>query len=213
MMLAAVWSAAAQDAGPASDETIGTPSAEEPGVPLTGQSRNVRIGGPNAPSPQANATAPVEASPFEMTEFGDWTLECYRVPVRGIPCQVVHQVLTGDGSQVLLATSMAFNATNERTEVQMALPLGFAIQPGMEMRIGDAYQSRVPISRCTAQGCLVEGDAAPEMIAAMRAATAPGSVSVGLVNGNTFAVPLSLDGFADAHARMSEIARNQRDGG
>lgn len=165
--------------------------------------------------PAPEARAPAEKSPqkaqapkkgggeaADRKSFGDWTLECYEPAVGGIPCQVAYRVSSGNGQQVILVVSMAYMPKDKRVDMQVALPLGFALQQGVEVAIG-GYKSTLPVNRCTAQGCLVEGAAPAPMVDAMRAEK-EGAVEVKTAGGEPIRLRVSLAGFADAADAMTE---------
>lgn len=118
-----------------------------------------------------------------------------------VPCQVVNRTLSGDKQQVVMVVSMAFVAKANETKIQMALPLGFSVQDGVTINLGEGYAGVVQVSRCTTQGCLVDGVAAPDMVEAMSKAKS-GTVSIKTVEGNTVSLPFSLAGFEEANKEM-----------
>lgn len=133
--------------------------------------------------------------------FGDWTLEC--VTGGEAKCQATTRSNSGDQKQVILVLSVASSGTPKQTRYQMALPLGFSIPPGVEVKVG-AYSRVLPVSRCTAQGCLVEG-VMPDALAKAMRENAQGSVAVQTgEDGAPITLPLSLKGFGDAFAAMEK---------
>jgi invasion protein IalB len=138
--------------------------------------------------------------------YGDWTLQCLGAGASGIPCQVMHRSLSPDKKQVIVVMSMAYFPKGEVTKLQLALPLGFSVQDGVKLDFGEGYSTTAKVSRCTAQGCLVEGNGAPEMIAAMRKGKAA-TVTVRTVEGSEIKLPFSLAGFAEAYDAMK--SKNQ----
>lgn len=199
----------AQQAGAQSvaQSTIGTSTTEAPSA--AEDTRRDVVGDPSQSTGAADASASSDSSggprPSDegtrMTAFGDWNLECYEPAVSGVNCQMLHQTLSGDGGQVLNVYSLAYIPEADHTRLQFALPLGFAVQPGVRMEIGDGFQSEIPVSRCTSQGCLIEGVAAAEFLNAMRN-EGQGKITVQTVNGGTVEFPLSLNGFAQAYDAM-----------
>ena len=147
--------------------------------------------------------APPQRQPsIERTGFNSWTLECYDPAPGGVPCQVTHRVTSGDNSQVVLVLSLAPDKTTDKINIQFALPLGFDVQSGVQIEVGNTYQSSVPVSRCTAQGCLVEGSASPQLINSLRKGS-EAFVSVQTVEGGLIRIPASLKGFAAAYEAMT----------
>lgn len=163
-----------------------------------------RAASPNAAKDTNQATNAQAAVPAIMESvFSDWTMECLTTGGAAMPCQVVHRALSPDKQQVVMVLSMATEAKTKETKIQMALPLGFAVQAGVGIDLGEGYSGVVQVSRCTTQGCLVDGVAAPEMTAAMETGKS-GAISIKTVEGNTISLPLSLSGFDAAFSEMKK---------
>ncbi|KQY26712.1 hypothetical protein ASD31_00420 [Rhizobium sp. Root482] len=133
--------------------------------------------------------------------FGAWELECIDDSSSLKRCQAVGRVQSSDGKQVILVMSLARNA--KTTSMQMAVPLGVAVQPGVKIEIAGAYSDTMPVSRCTAQGCLVEGTAPVKLIDAM-IAKATASINVTTPEGKIIPIALPLNGFGDAYSALND---------
>lgn len=160
-----------------------------------------------APAPEvpaaaaAQPTAPTaDRRTPTSTKFSDWTMECFEPAIEGLGCQATHRVIAGEGAQVVMVFSVA-SATNDAANVQIALPLGISLQAGIQLVVGTGYQANIPLSRCTPQGCLIEGKASAELLAALRRERA-GTVLVRNEKGEPIELPFSLIGFTDAYAEM-----------
>lgn len=178
----------------ADNNTAPQPSAPQNMAPDAGKSN---------PSDVMSATpaAPAPASP-QITEqkFDAWTLQCTADQSMKPPCQIIYRLTSPDQKQVFLVISMARSAEN-KVGMQMALPLGFAIQSGVKIGFGTKYSTIAKISRCTTQGCLVEGLCPPQMLAALLKETS-GKISIRMMQGNLAELPVSLAGFAAAYQAM-----------
>lgn len=186
--------------------TIVAPLEPKRGVGLPNQApARTEIVVPSAKAATSKAAAPASTQPQPAaateTRFADWAMECLTSGKDAVPCQVVSRTLSADKKQVVMVVSMAYAAKRNETKFQMALPLGFSVQDGVTINLGEAYVGVVHVSRCTIQGCLVDGVAAPEMVEAM-SKTKSGIVSIKTVDGNTVSLPFSLSGFKDAHKEM-----------
>ena len=135
--------------------------------------------------------------------FGDWNLQCVDPAEGDERCQIVGSVLSADGKQVILVMSLARTPDLKATAIQMAVPLGVSLQAGVKIDLQDAYTGSMPLSRCTPQGCLVEGTVPEKMIEAMKAKAAA-SIEVATPDGKTVPISLPLKGFSDAYAAMIE---------
>ncbi len=172
-----------------------------PGAPQSG-SQNVT---PDADkSDPSNAVAPATSAPAgsQITEqkFDAWTLQCSADKTMKPRCQIVYRLTSPDQKQVFMVISMARSA-DKKIGMQMALPLGFAIQGGVKIGFGSKYSTIAKVSRCTTQGCLVEGLCPPEMLAALMKEKS-GKVSIRMMQGNMAELPISLSGFGAAFQAM-----------
>lgn len=159
------------------------------------------------PAPAASSSPPA-AQPGgpQITEqkFEAWTLQCSTDKSMKPPCQIVYRLTSPDQKQVFMVISMARSAEN-KIGMQMALPLGFSVQAGVKIAFGGKYSTMVKVSRCTTQGCLVEGLCPPGMLDALTKEKS-GKVSIRMMQGNMAELPISLGGFNAAYSAM--IANN-----
>ncbi|NTJ63378.1 hypothetical protein G6M49_11350 [Agrobacterium rhizogenes] len=174
-----------------------------PGAPPSG-SQNVtpdagKVDPSKVPAPAPDASA--QATP-QITEqkFDAWTLQCSADKTMKPRCQIVYRLTSPDQKQVFMVISMARSA-DKKVGMQMALPLGFAIQGGVKIGFGSKYSTMAKVSRCTTQGCLVEGLCPPEMLAALMKEKS-GKVSIRMMQGNMAELPISLTGFGAAFQAM-----------
>lgn len=160
-------------------------------------------------TPVSGAAQPVVGAPagpkVDATVVDDWRVECYDPPVNGLKCQMLQQLVEREQNKVVLITSLAYLPSSQATQIQIVLPLGFLLKRGVELEAG-GYTSTVAPDRCTAQGCIVEGVAAPELIAAFRRAK-DARVSIVADNGQTVRVPFSLMGFTKAYDMVEQRNR------
>ncbi|TXI03184.1 MAG: hypothetical protein E6Q76_14165 [Rhizobium sp.] len=153
------------------------------------------------PTPAAPATAPA-AAPQQITEqkFDAWTLQCSTDKSMKPPCQILYKLTSPDQKQVFMVISMARSSEN-KVGMQMALPLGFSVQAGVKIGLGSKYSTVAKVSRCTTQGCLVEGVCPPAMLDALLKEKS-GKVSIRMMQGNMAELPISLGGFDAAYHAM-----------
>lgn len=154
---------------------------------------------PGNASTNAPAAAPL-ASKVTEQQFAAWTLQCSTDASMKPPCQIMYRLTSPDQKQVFMVISMARSADN-KIGMQMALPLGFAIQGGVKIGFGTKYSTVAKISRCTTQGCLVEGLCPPGMLDVLMKEKS-GKVSIRMMQGNAAELPVSLEGFNAAYQAM-----------
>lgn len=160
-----------------------------------------------APAP-AVTTQPATAKPqdagkapsISQQTFGQWSLQCSSDKAMNPPCQVIYQLPAAD-RKVATVISLA-RASGGAVGMQVAVPLGFAIQGGVRLAFGKAFSMTAAVSRCTLQGCLVEGVAPANLLAAMLKETS-GQISLRMLQGKDIELPVSLDGFAQAYQAMT----------
>ena len=91
----------------------------------------------------------------------------------------------------------------------MAVPLGVAVQAGVKIGIDGAYSASMPISRCTLQGCLVEGVVPVDMIEAMKTKSVA-SIGVTTPDGKDVPISLKLKGFGSAYNAMIDTGKSRK---
>jgi len=145
--------------------------------------------------------------PDSRTDIGDWVVECYGVGPKA-RCQVYQRILMNKGTSIAMVATFAYKpAGNEELAYQIAVPLGVEVSKPALMALGPDYAIALPISRCTQQGCLLEGtisgDALDRLLAAKTA-----SITVVNPNAGNFQIPMSLDGFARSLASIAPPSTN-----
>jgi invasion protein IalB len=161
-----------------------SPKAVRPLAPV--ESGVAKIGKPtNSPQPR-----------LVEEKFKDWSLQCIEGSSATPPCQIMYRLTSSNQKQVALVLSVA-RSPKGKISLQMALPLGFSISQGVDLAFGKKYSTVARVSRCTVQGCLVEGEAPAKMIDAMLHGS-NGVVSVHNMEGRQIKLPISLNGFSTA---------------
>lgn len=163
-----------------------SPKAVQPSAPV--ESGAAKIG-------KSSGSTPPQSRLVEE-KFKDWVLQCVVGSSATPPCQIMYRLTSPNQKQVALVLSVA-RFPKGKISLQMALPLGFSISQGVDLAFGKKYSTVARVSRCTVQGCLVEGEAPTKMIAAMLHET-NGVVSVHNMEGRQIELPISLSGFSAA---------------
>jgi invasion protein IalB len=204
LFLAAISSSAvAQTQGRQGLDTIVEPIVPERQIGLPDKAPSVQDPAASAPitaaprrkaeKPVARETQTAKAAPA----FGSWTTECMGKATKS-NCQVIVRSAVGD--QIALVLGIA-RPVADGARMQMAVPLGLAINKGVTIKIG-AYSESFKISRCTAQGCLVEGEAPQPLIDALGKG-ANGSATIFSSDGRSIRLPLPAKSFAEAYAAIN----------
>ncbi|MBZ9701741.1 invasion associated locus B family protein [Mesorhizobium sp. B2-8-1] len=163
------------------------PSDQKPDAPLAAPRLR------KAEAPAAREMQPAKAA----TVFGTWKTECLE-KVAKPNCQAIVRSAVGD--QIALVLGIARTAKG-RVLMQMAVPLGLAIERGVTIKVG-TYSNVFPISRCTAQGCLIEGEVPQPFIDALQKGVG-GAAIIYSSDGQAIKLPLPAQSFAEAYASIS----------
>lgn len=163
-------------------------------------------GSENAPQAAMPSAAAVQqqASPSSITEqkFGKWAVQCTTDRAMDPPCQIIYRLASDDQKQIATVISMA-KANGGAVGMQLALPLGFAIQGGVQISFGTKFSMSAAVSRCTVQGCLIEGTAPDNLLSAMLKESS-GTITLRMLQGSNIVLPVDLEGFAQAYKTMSQ---------
>lgn len=160
----------------------------------------------NAPAP-ANGGA---MQPSETKPFGDWTVRCFPVATPS-PCDMFELLANKTSGQRVMSISIAYMPTGDKHVMQIAVPLGVAIQKGLVLS-SDAYTSpALHYRRCDRGGCYVEMLIDNQTIASLGGGTSA-KIRIVAEGGKPFEIPFSLNGFSDAHGAMQDMARKKTAG-
>lgn len=154
-------------------------------------------------APAIGSSTPAEhRGNVSITEqkFAQWSLQCSNDHAMNPPCQIIYQLPTAD-NKTIAVISMA-KAAGGTVGMQVAVPLGFAIQAGVKIAFGPNFAMTAAVSRCTVQGCLIEGVAPANLLTAMMREKT-GQISLQMQQGGNIDLPVSLDGFPEAFKAMS----------
>lgn len=189
---------------PASRSTTGAPILSDPSSDSNGIIGSAG-GGAAATASQRQAApqqATAQATPARQRSYDDWEVQCEQASGSTNLCQIVGRTLSPDGGQVILVMSLAKDANAATMLYQAALPLGIAVQKPVSVSVGDAFETELKVSRCTPQGCLLEGAAETKFIDALKSGS-KASFSVSTPEGQVIPIALSLHGFSDSFAALA----------
>lgn len=151
------------------------------------------------------AAAPAAAASGDVKEFGDWTVRCGSKPSPA-PCEMLELRVAKKTGQRVLGVLLVYVPARNASVMQVAVPLGVALQNGLVLA-SDTYTSPVlHFSRCDMQGCYVQTALDPDSMNALSRATKV-QMQVVLVDGKRLDLPLSMDGFGAAHSALVDQAK------
>ncbi|HEY0299690.1 MAG TPA: invasion associated locus B family protein [Rhizomicrobium sp.] len=156
-----------------------------------------------APAP---ADGPV--NPSETKVFGDWTVRCFPVASQS-PCDMFELLANKTSGQRVMSLSIAYMPSGDKHIIQIAVPLGVAIQKGLVLSTEGYTSPTLRYRRCDRGGCYVEMLLEEQVVGALASGAAQAGIRVVADGGKSFDIPFSLKGFADAHGAMQDLARKK----
>jgi invasion protein IalB len=132
--------------------------------------------------------------------FSDWTKLCFR-GVQGADTKMVCRTsINGkwDTGQVALKVDLIEREDTTVTRLQIFVPPGSFLQPGMKLTVDKNSSMNIPYTICVANGCVAASVADASFVRALESGRV---LSLEGVNANvvTTITLLPLDGFAKAH--------------
>ncbi|MEI9886222.1 MAG: invasion associated locus B family protein [Rhizomicrobium sp.] len=155
---------------------------------------------------QTAPAAPV--TPSETKTFGDWTVRCFPVTTQS-PCDMFELLANKTSGQRVMSISIAYMPTGDKHIIQIAVPLGIAIQKGLVLSAEGYTSPALRYRRCDRGGCYVEMLLEPPVLGALSGGGTSATIRIVAEGGKSFDIPFSLKGFADAHGAMQDLARKK----
>lgn len=144
-----------------------------------------------------------EAPAVATERFDDWMLRC-EPPAKGQQgkqCEMVQLLSDKEGKRDLLLMRMAYPPAEKGALALFVVPLDVLLPPGLGLRIDQREPVVVQIRHCESSGCVAPWRPSSDDIAALAAGR---ELLVMLRNrdGKQIGLPVSLKGFAMAHAKL-----------
>ena len=139
---------------------------------------------------------------LDREEFGDWVVQCFAGSTSIEDCQLYQRVTTGDGEFTAMVVTFSWNAEQGSFETELALPLGVLLSFPPLLSIGPEYQANLAWSRCTSDGCLVQGTPNANVYELLKTNT-DASITVMHPTDGQVTIPVSLNGFNEALERIA----------
>jgi len=161
----------------------------------------------STPTPQASGSGAVTDS----KQVGDWTVRCFAVTSPS-PCDMYQELQDQNSHQRVLSVSIAYVPSNDQHVMQIAVPLGVAIQKGVVIKTDSYASPSLPFRRCDQAGCYVEMLLGADQIAGFVKSGPQASVNIVADDNKSYALRFSLNGFAGAHDAMAALAKEKASG-
>ena len=140
-----------------------------------------------------------------VATYGDWDIRC--ATERDV-C-VMHQVGKGEqGNDVIevrirkLEGVTGENGQPVPAAIQIAAPLGVALQRGVRVQVDGGEGTAFPYQLCVQGGCISRGALSRTLVERMKAG-ATATFTVVAANGNSVPVDISLSGFTRSFGELS----------
>lgn len=133
------------------------------------------------------------SSSLRAEVHGDWRVDC-----ENERCQASQQLFVGEGEERSRVLSANVLQVQQELLLQMVLPLGVDLRPGVVVRIDQAEEQSFNFVTCLADGCVVLLPLQDKLLSALRAGS---KLKVGFrpfSSDQTLVVELSLSGFTKA---------------
>lgn len=147
----------------------------------------------------------------ESFTYGDWKITCVERK-DALPCDMSQRIVDGPTGLSLLNISLAYSPAVDKHAIQITLPLGVWLEPGLGMQVGEVTVNNIQYSRCLPQGCLVEAMLEDPMFSAMKEGQS-GQLAVFDRTKQAVTLPFSLKGFSNGLQRLERETQNKLGGG
>lgn len=136
-------------------------------------------------------------------QFKDWTVRCEQNQGNVPKCLIFQTLADQEEDRPVLQISVGYPAPNSNPAAMIIVPLGVALEPGMEIQVDQEPPIRVPFNHCNQMGCVVGFAMPPELIAAFKRG-AVSRVSVFDLTGKQINLSVSLQGFTAGFDGISQ---------
>ncbi len=156
------------------------------------------------------AAAPVgrPLEPTDVQTHGSWTVRCFPIHSQS-PCDMFELLANKTSGKRVMSISIAYVPASDRHVIQIAVPLGIAIPSGLTLEAGQYTSPVLPYRRCDREGCYIEAVMDGRIVAALASTDGAAKARIASDDGRKIAISFSLNGFADAHGAMADLARKK----
>ena len=153
-------------------------------------------------------TGAAPKGPPEIKQIGDWSVRCF--PMKSAsPCDMFQQQDSKDSKQRILTLSIAYIPHLDRHAIQISVPLGVAVQPGVILHTDSFTSKAMPYRRCDRAGCYVEMLIDNSTIDQLSHGGDSAMVKITADDGKKYDLKFSLKGFSAAHDSMAQLAKQK----
>ncbi|MBO0753457.1 MAG: invasion associated locus B family protein [Bradyrhizobiaceae bacterium] len=154
---------------------------------------------------QAEPRLPNGASAINET-YGDWTVDCRLVEGQK-QCMIMQAQINNQTRQRLFEIQL-HAPKDARTEGTILMPFGLKLDTGAIATLDDKDIGQpLRFSTCTPQGCLMQVSFPAATVDSMKKGKTLEIASLNFANGEVVSFKVSLEGFANASARVIELSK------
>jgi invasion protein IalB len=132
-----------------------------------------------------------------VTAYGSWRVACPAARQPNLNCEIVQDILDSQTQQEIVRIAIG-KMPNGKSAVDLVMPLGVALEPGVGLILGTAPVRTAKYRTCTQQGCIVDIPIDQKLQASFDAGKDGRLLFAGVSDTKPIAIPVSLTGFAAA---------------
>lgn len=135
-----------------------------------------------------------------ISQYKDWRLSCAAIMQKNATCQLSSDVIEAKSHTTLaqLVIGREADRLDSNQVLLVTVPLAVALLPGMGLQFGSATKT-YQYTTCVPIGCVVTIPVDDKLIASL-SGTEKAALVVTKMDGKVARIPLSLDGFRQAHS-------------
>ena len=140
--------------------------------------------------------ATAAAAPKDGAAFGDWKTACESTEDGPQNCHIFQHIKVKDTDKTLLHLAIGYTKDSPQPVALFNLPLGIALPPGVQFKVGEGEPHKMPLSICTQQGCRAVLKLDATLVSDMRRAESGTLTFVG-PDAKAYNIPVSFKGFSE----------------
>jgi invasion protein IalB len=160
----------------------------------------------SAPAKSAPAKAAGVETAAGVKRFGEFVVRCAQAKSVA-PCDLYEERGDKNTGQRVIGFSIGFMPSGNRYIMQLAVPLGVAVDKGAIITDGKLSSPALPYRRCDRAGCYVEVAIDKSLVDAFGKMGNDAKIKVTADGGKIYDFTFSFDGFNAAHEDM--VAENK----
>lgn len=132
-----------------------------------------------------------------VTAYGSWRVACPAARQADAKCEIVQDILDSQSHSEIVRVAIG-RAPDGKPVLDMVLPLGVALQPGVGLVLGTEPMHTAKYRTCTQQGCIVDLPIDQKLQKELDAGKDGRLLVASPQDEKPIAIPVSLNGLADA---------------